>query len=95
MVTLTGVHHFGAVRPGADDLNPWGFVPCLENGMTAAVPATYAERRVGTCRALARGGDSCAAGAPGGRPVLDTRGRRSGTGQESCLCASGVGDVSV
>lgn len=90
VVTLTGVHHSGAVRPGADDLNPWGFVPCLENGMTAAVPAVYAERRVGKCSALGRNGDSCAAGAPRGQPVLDTRGCRSGTGQESCLCTQRV-----
>ena len=33
---------------------------------------------------------SCAAGAPRGQPVLDTRGRRSGAGQESCLCTQRV-----
>ena len=58
--------------------------------MTAAGPAVYAERRVGKRRALGRNAGSCAAGAPRGQPVLDTRGRRSGAGQESCLCTQRV-----
>lgn len=58
--------YFGAVRPKADDLNPWGFVPCLENGVTAALPAVCAGWCAGKCTALGRDAGSCAAGIPGG-----------------------------